>query len=112
MSKNLYILVSLLLIIVIFTGSYFIYGHLTDKHSDDNFMHKFAEKITGKENVCQKNVKMLQSAADKYKADNGRYPTEIEMLVGKYVKEIPRCPGGNGYSIDPQGIVYEDSQKR
>jgi hypothetical protein len=110
--KTINIIILSILILIIASGSYFIYGHLTGRHSDNDIMHKIVEKITGKKNDCQENLRMLQAAADKFKADNGKYPLQIEMIVDKYVKEIPKCPGGNGYSIDDKGIVYEDPEKR
>lgn len=112
MRKTINIIILSILILIIASGSYFIYGHLTGRHSDNDIVHKLVEKITGKKNSCEENVKMLQAAADKYKEVNGNYPLQIEVLVDKYVKEIPKCPGGNGYSIDAEGIVYEDPEKR
>lgn len=102
-------IVFLAVIGVIAFGAYFAYGHLNNKHSEHNILHQAAEKVTGKGNECQDNLKMLQAAADKYKSDNGKYPSKIQELVSKYVKEIPKCPGGNGYSIDENGKVFEDS---
>ncbi|KNY28087.1 hypothetical protein [Pseudobacteroides cellulosolvens] len=112
MRKTINVAIIFILVVITAAGSYFIYGHLTGRHSDNDIMHKLVEKITGKKNDCQENVKMLQAAANKYRAENGRYPLQIEMLSGKYVKEIPKCPGGNGYSIDAEGIVFEDPEKR
>jgi hypothetical protein len=105
--KNI-VIVSLLSAIFVF-GAIFIYGHFSNSHSDDNVLHKFTEKLTGKKNVCQDNLNLLQTAVDKYKSDNGKYPSNINELKGKYIKQVPKCPGGNGYSINSSGKVFEDS---
>ena len=97
------------IVLVVTFGAYFVYGHMNNKHTQHNVLHQAVEKVTGKGNECQDNLKMLQAAAEKYKSVNGRYPADIQELVSKYVKEIPKCPGGNGYSIDDQGKVFEDS---
>lgn len=105
--KNI-VIISLLSAIIIF-GTIFIYGHFSNRHSDDSVLHKFTEKLTGKKNVCQDNINSLQTAVDQYKFDTGKYPSYIYELKGKYIKQIPKCPGGNGYSLDSNGKVFEDS---
>lgn len=111
MSKFLKISLILLAVLITVSGIYLFYGHFTNQHSDNNMSHQVLEKVLGETNECRENLKTLQKAADKYKADNGMYPKEIEELLGKYVKKMPRCPGGNGYSIDAQGVVFEDPNK-
>jgi hypothetical protein len=102
------VIVSLLSAIIVF-GAIFIYGHFSNNHSDNNVLHKFTEKLTGKKNVCRDNINSLQAAVNRYKSDNSEYPSNIDELKGNYIKKIPKCPGGNGYSIDSDGKVFEDS---
>lgn len=48
---------------------------------------------TAREKVRQQNMATLRDALDKFKADQGRYPTELSELVGKqYLRQIPLDP--------------------
>ncbi|MFZ5986455.1 MAG: hypothetical protein ACOYWZ_04925 [Bacillota bacterium] len=97
MFKLLTIIIASVLVVSL-GGFFFLTRSAQEEHSPDSG-----------NNICQENINMLQEAVDKYKADMGTYPSKISDLVDKYVKEIPKCPGGNGYSIDKDGKVFEDS---
>ncbi|MGH8769420.1 MAG: type II secretion system protein [Burkholderiales bacterium] len=46
-----------------------------------------------KEAVLKQNLAQMRDAIDKYHADKGRYPDELEDLVtGKYLRRIPPDP--------------------
>ncbi|AEF17191.1 hypothetical protein Thexy_1158 [Thermoanaerobacterium xylanolyticum LX-11] len=72
-----------------------------------------------KNNADQSNLKIVQSAVDRYWADNNAYPSnsdldpdnESSVLVPKYLDKIPRLNSGY-FSIDSNsGIVSIVSQK-
>jgi len=116
MSKPIAIALAIILVLVIAFGGFFIFKHFSGSHSIGNSTHSTLDSSSQEKhspdssrNECQENLNLLQSAADKFKADKGSYPSKITELVDKYVKEIPKCPGGNGYSLDKDGKVFEDS---
>jgi general secretion pathway protein G len=48
---------------------------------------------TSREKVRQQNMATLRDALDKFKADQGRYPTELAEIVDKqYLRQIPADP--------------------
>ena len=48
---------------------------------------------TARENVRQQNMATLRDALDKFRADQGRYPSELAELVNKqYLRRVPLDP--------------------
>ncbi|MDH7577834.1 MAG: prepilin-type N-terminal cleavage/methylation domain-containing protein [Bacillota bacterium] len=41
---------------------------------------------------CESNIKMLNSAIQRYYFTEGKYPDSLDDLVGKYIDEKPKCP--------------------
>ena len=70
---------------------------------------------TGRVRVQQQNVATLRDAIDKFNADQGRYPDDLEELVSKkYLRHIPLDPiseAANWVVIPPSdsslGNVYD-----
>ncbi len=48
-----------------------------------------------KKTTCESNIKMLNSAIQRYYFDNGSYPGDLSALVPKYIDEMPECPLAN-----------------
>ncbi|MCX7746563.1 MAG: hypothetical protein N2645_06705 [Clostridia bacterium] len=116
MSKPLTLAIVFISVFVIALGGFYIFRHFTGSHSPNDASHGTPDASLqethapdGGKNECAENINMLQTAVDKFKADKGTYPSKITELADRYVKEIPTCPGGNGYSIDKDGRVFEDS---
>lgn len=43
--------------------------------------------------TCKNNLGIISTACEKYAGNNNSsYPKNLEMLVGKYLKELPKCP--------------------
>lgn len=65
---------------------------------------KKAAEIRDKQRLAD--IKQIQDALEKYYKDNkDSYPQEIESLVPKYLKALPKnpAPGGEDYSYTPIG---------
>ncbi len=55
--------------------------------------HYFSALDNGRTRVQTQNVATLRDAIDKFNADQGRYPTDLEELVTKkYLRQIPLDP--------------------
>lgn len=55
--------------------------------------HYFSALDNGRIRVQTQNVATLRDAIDKFNADQGRYPTDLEELVTKkYLRQIPLDP--------------------
>lgn len=73
--------------------------------------------VTGmsREKVRSQNIATIRDALDKYKADQGSYPSKLEDLVIKqYLRNIPLDPvsGSNNWTLigdpqDPSSGVYD-----
>ncbi|MCX7709127.1 MAG: hypothetical protein N2484_04690 [Clostridia bacterium] len=115
MSKFKVILILSVFTLIIASASAYIYYHMRFSHSNSadhaaQAVHQVASVHEGKKDPCQENQKLLQAKADQFKAVTGSYPPKLSLLVEmKYIPELPKCPGGNGYSIDQDGNVFEDS---
>lgn len=55
---------------------------------------RYLHSVDGaREKVRQQNMATMRDALDKFKADQGRYPSELSELVGKqYLRNIPLDP--------------------
>jgi general secretion pathway protein G len=75
----------------------------------------FSALDKGRLAVQQQNIATLRDAIDKFKADKGRYPDELdELVVQKYLRQIPLDPlteAANWLVIAPSdsspGHVYD-----
>jgi general secretion pathway protein G len=75
----------------------------------------FSALDNGRTRVQQQNVATLRDAIDKFNADQGRYPDDLEELVSKkYLRQIPLDPvteAANWVVIPPletsMGNVYD-----
>jgi prepilin-type N-terminal cleavage/methylation domain-containing protein len=52
---------------------------------------------------CEANKKLISAQYDQYYIDHHAYPTEMNLLVGQYLKEEPKCPAGGTYTVDTSG---------
>ncbi|MEW6276789.1 MAG: prepilin-type N-terminal cleavage/methylation domain-containing protein [Bacillota bacterium] len=55
-------------------------------------------QATAQQRACQANLRILDSAAAQYMANNGSYPASLDALAPNYVQRIPSCPGGGTYN--------------
>ncbi|MCL2876047.1 MAG: type II secretion system protein G [Betaproteobacteria bacterium] len=63
-----------------------------------------------KDVVLQENLKVLRATLDKYYADKGRYPEQLEELVeGKYLRAIPIDPVTE--SAQTWVLIHPDEEK-
>lgn len=75
---------------------------------------------TGRIRVQQQNIATLRDAIDKFHADVGRYPTDLEELViKKYLRQVPLDPMTEapdwvviGPADQAQGSVYDVQSSR
>lgn len=84
----------------------------------------FGSLDKGRDRVQQQNVATLRDAIDKFKADLGRYPDNLEeLVVKKYLRQIPLDPvteaadwvivspadpqEGNVYDIQPAPVAQK-----
>lgn len=52
---------------------------------------------------CIANQRMCEGAVAVYmKLNNGNLPEKLEDLVGEYLEEVPMCPKGGEYILDPE----------
>lgn len=57
-------------------------------------------------NACLYNQRVIHSASEEYKTNNGVYPENVVMLVDEgYLKAIPNCSGLNYETINADGFV-------
>ncbi|MBC7228846.1 MAG: hypothetical protein H5T74_00430 [Actinobacteria bacterium] len=49
--------------------------------------------------ACAANRNIISSAAQRYHAMEGSYPTSIQQLVPGYLQSVPACPAGGRYSL-------------
>ncbi|KAF1086574.1 Type II secretion system protein G precursor [Sporotomaculum syntrophicum] len=68
-----------------------VYNNVTEK----------AEK-----NACAATVRTLNGASSMYNANEGSFPTDVDMLVnGGYILETPECPANGTYTAEA-GVFY------
>ena len=65
------------------------------------------------------NVRVLETAVESYKQDNGKYPETLEALEGNYIKSVPKVPASEelkskSYSITngkiEPGEIHNDNE--
>jgi len=58
--------------------------------------------------ACAATLKAIQGAKEtwalEHKKRDADTPTVQDLTGGKYIREMPRCPGGGTYSINPVGL--------
>jgi hypothetical protein len=48
--------------------------------------------------LCRATIKECADAIERYRADHGRLPADLSLLVPNYLERIPQCSGSfNGY---------------
>lgn len=63
-------------------------------------------RVTGslnnaKNNANNANLQIVQEAVERYYADNGNYPQNLNALVPNYLKSIPTLQNNQTFSYDP-----------
>lgn len=68
--------------------------------------------------ACAANLRMIDSAIQQYKMNEGEAPENIEALDAYFLDGVPRCPSGGNYEIEidsdgehakcPNGHSYRD----
>lgn len=53
--------------------------------------------------ACEANLRMIDSAIQQYKMNEGNAPTDIEALGDYFLDGVPHCPSGGEYSIVSKG---------
>jgi type IV pilus assembly protein PilA len=61
----------------------------------------FSAQESAKTKTCQANVRTMNGAIMTYQAATGNTPADLNALVPDYIKEVPTCPLGGTYSLDP-----------
>jgi prepilin-type N-terminal cleavage/methylation domain-containing protein len=61
--------------------------------------------------ACQSNIEMLTKAAEMYKEVNGEWPSEQQLVEGKYIDEYVYCPvdGFTKYNISGETVSCGNS---
>jgi len=58
-------------------------------------------RTTIREGACKANLKTLENMVEHYKAENDKYPPDLDTLVSDgYLKRVPTCPAGGAYGYD------------
>jgi Zn-dependent protease with chaperone function/competence protein ComGC len=62
-------------------------------------------KQTAELKACSSNEHTISAAAQQFALDQGHPPTELDDLIGsgKPLGELPKCPSGGTYSLEPDG---------
>lgn len=68
-----------------------------------------ASTAKAEKGACEANLRMIDSAIQQYKMNEGEAPENIEAL-GDYFLDEPKCPSGGTYDIasegEGEGVVY------
>lgn len=67
----------------------------------------YLDRRTAIDNTIADNTRMIQTAVERYRFDNGTFPTDITALVtNQYLPKAPKASEpGKSYSITAEGIV-------
>lgn len=68
-----------------------------------------------KKTTCETNIKMINSAIQRYYFDKGSYPREGEpgvddLVSAGYLDEKPKCPFGDAYVISGRKVTPHNHQ--
>ncbi|SMB94714.1 type II secretion system protein G (GspG) [Desulfonispora thiosulfatigenes DSM 11270] len=69
-------------------------------------MWNLGDKVeVAKEAKAKADIKIIETAVELYKMDEGKYPDSLDKLKSKYLKSIPNDPWDNDYKLGKDGTV-------
>jgi len=70
------------------------------RQTQDEGMREVIAK-RAKEVMIERDIRVLESAVQQYRDRQGRYPSSLqELVVGRYVPQLPQEPFGGSYELD------------
>lgn len=67
------------------------------------------EEAVRREETLKGNLAQIRRAIAAYRADNGRYPSKLQDLVPRYLRQLPADPFGGEWRVTTEEAVLPNS---